>query len=61
MIFFTIISDPMRITKKFAGSSCIGKQVYAPCDPKTDPGLIMQVQVRKTLLSHCLICFFSYD
>ena len=25
----------MRITKKFAGSSCIGKQVFTPCDPKT--------------------------
>lgn len=25
--------DPMRISKKFAGSSSIGKQVYAPCDP----------------------------
>ena len=23
-------SDPMRITKKFAGASCIGKQVFAP-------------------------------
>jgi hypothetical protein len=25
-------SDPMRITKKFAGASCIGKQVFQPCD-----------------------------
>lgn len=24
--------DPMRITKKFAGASCIGKQVYQPAD-----------------------------
>lgn len=24
--------DPMRITKKFAGASCIGKQVFLPCD-----------------------------
>jgi len=24
--------DPMRITKKFAGASCIGKQVFTPCD-----------------------------
>ncbi len=22
--------DPMRITKKFAGASCIGKQVFTP-------------------------------
>eukprot|EP01039_Chlorochromonas_danica_P008722 gene8725-9612_t len=36
--------DPMRITKKFAGSSCIGKQVYVPCDPKTDPATIRQAQ-----------------
>jgi len=28
--------DPMRITKKFAGASCIGKQVFQPCDPN-DP------------------------
>jgi hypothetical protein len=26
----------MRITKKFAGNSCIGKQVFQPCDA-TDP------------------------
>lgn len=25
-------SDPMRITKKFAGASCIGKQVFHPCE-----------------------------
>ncbi|KAJ1420808.1 hypothetical protein B484DRAFT_332962, partial [Ochromonadaceae sp. CCMP2298] len=24
--------DPMRITKKFAGASCIGKQVFTPCE-----------------------------
>lgn len=24
--------DPMRITKKFAGASCIGKQVFQPCE-----------------------------
>jgi len=23
--------DPMRITKKFAGAACIGKQVFTPC------------------------------
>lgn len=26
--------DPMRITKKFAGSSCIGKRIFTPC-PRT--------------------------
>ncbi len=25
-------SDPMRITKKFAGNNCIGKQVFHPCE-----------------------------
>lgn len=39
------ISDPMRITKKFAGSSCIGKQVYTPCDVKTiDQTVIAKIQ-----------------
>jgi hypothetical protein len=34
----------MRITKKFAGSSCIGKQVYTPCDSKTiDPEILNKV------------------
>lgn len=27
--------DPMRITKKFAGASCIGKQVYQSCEEST--------------------------
>lgn len=26
------LSDPMRITKKYAGKSCIGKQIYQPCE-----------------------------
>lgn len=26
------ISDPMRITKKFAGAACIGKRVFQPCE-----------------------------
>ncbi|RYG70053.1 hypothetical protein EON64_01200 [archaeon] len=25
-------SDPMRITKKYAGTSSIGKQIYSPCE-----------------------------
>lgn len=24
--------NPMRVTKKFSGSSCIGKQIFQPCD-----------------------------
>lgn len=26
------LSDPMRITKKYAGTSSIGKQIYSPCE-----------------------------
>ena len=29
-------SDPMRISKKFAGASCIGKQVFQPIDVVND-------------------------
>lgn len=25
-------SDPMRITKKYSGQSCIGKQIFVPCE-----------------------------
>ena len=32
IIFIIIHSDPMRITKKYAGASCIGKQVFQQCD-----------------------------
>lgn len=35
--------DPMRITKKFAGSSAIGKQVFTPCDPNVDPQILERV------------------
>ena len=36
----------MRITKKFARSSAIGKQVFVPCDlSKTDPKVLKEVQV----------------
>eukprot|EP01041_Mallomonas_annulata_P004580 gene4580-9102_t len=34
--------DPMRISKKFAGSSCIGKQVYNPCDPTPETTELMK-------------------
>lgn len=26
-------SDPMRVTKKFSGTSCIGKSVFCPAEP----------------------------
>ena len=33
-------SDPMRITKKFAGASCIGKQVFQPCSDAHDSDVV---------------------
>lgn len=40
----------MRITKKFAGSSCIGKQVFTPADmtilQERENFLVMQVRRR---------------
>lgn len=35
----------MRITKKFAGSSAIGKQVFTPCDPNVDSLFIDKINV----------------
>lgn len=35
--------DPMRISKKFAGSSSIGKQVYTPCDPTSASLELMKI------------------
>ena len=40
----TYFSDPMRITKKFAGSNGIGKQIFSP-SPETEK----TVEVRKAL------------
>lgn len=37
-------SDPMRITKKFAGSSCIGKQVCVAGDGVIDEKKMIQIQ-----------------
>lgn len=38
--------EPMRITKKFTGGECIGKQVFRPCSPTPDSRVrIMQAQV----------------
>lgn len=34
--------DPMRITKKFAGAACIGKQVFHPCERTPDVLAAMQ-------------------
>jgi hypothetical protein len=43
-----LYSDPMRITKKFAGSSCIGKQVYTPSsnpDPASTKKLYDEISI----------------
>jgi len=42
--------DPMRITKKFAGASCIGKQVFQPCD-QTSPDSIDEMKRAEEELS----------
>lgn len=34
--------DPMRITKKFAGAACIGKQVFTPCSQRISSDSIAQ-------------------
>ena len=49
-------SDPMRITKKFAGSSCIGKQVFIPRDGPVDDKELAEIQdglkvLEKTFMS----------
>ena len=45
----------MRITKKFAGSSAIGKQVFTPCDPNVDPNIIERVHVSNNYLKLILL------
>ena len=49
-------SDPMRITKKFAGSSCTGKQVFIPRDGPIDDKELSEIQdnlkvLEKTFMS----------
>ena len=51
------ISDPMRITKKFAGASCIGKQVYQPC--RYTPQNIEAIQHAREELAHLERVFLS--
>ena len=40
--------DPMRITKKFAGASCIGKQVFQ-LNPYTTPAILKDAENELTL------------
>ena len=42
--------DPMRITKKFAGASCLGKRVYHLCDKAQATNA--QIEIAKQELSH---------
>ncbi|RLN62231.1 hypothetical protein BBP00_00004912 [Phytophthora kernoviae] len=38
--------EPMRITKKFTGGECIGKQVFRPCSPTPESRIrLMQAQL----------------
>eukprot|EP01038_Epipyxis_sp_PR26KG_P009240 gene9240-12454_t len=36
--------EPMRITKKFTGSSCVGKQLYSKCNSMVDPDVIEKMR-----------------
>ena len=44
----------MRITKKFAGASCIGKQVFQPSDPM-DEGELAAAQEELLRLEHAFV------
>jgi hypothetical protein len=39
---YDIYSDPMRITKKYAGTSCIGKQIFQPSEQYLQSADIMR-------------------
>ena len=45
----------MRVTKKFSGTSCIGKSVFCPAEPT--PQNLELVKVRARLRAHVLSCF----
>ncbi|KAF1776391.1 hypothetical protein GQ600_63 [Phytophthora cactorum] len=48
--------EPMRITKKFTGGECIGKQVFRPCNPTPDSRVrIMQAQLELVALEAAFI------
>ena len=53
-MYLCLNSDPMRITKKFAGASCIGKQVFQPSEglqaERSDE--IQELDVLETLFYH---------
>ncbi|KAK1941176.1 hypothetical protein P3T76_007042 [Phytophthora citrophthora] len=48
--------EPMRITKKFTGGECIGKQVFRPCSPTPESRVrIMQAQLELVALEAAFI------
>ena len=49
--------EPMRVTKKFSGSSCIGKQIYRPCEPtlETTAETAMALKELETLQLNCRV------
>ncbi|DAZ97742.1 TPA: hypothetical protein N0F65_009022 [Lagenidium giganteum] len=48
--------EPMRITKKFTGGECIGKQVFRPCSPTPESRVkIMQAQLELVALESAFI------
>lgn len=48
--------EPMRITKKFTGVECIGKQVFRPCSPTPESRVrLMQAQLELVALEAAFI------
>jgi hypothetical protein len=55
------ISDPMRITKKFAGSSCIGKQVFSGGDGGIDETKRKDIQEELKALEKSFMSKIDYQ
>ncbi|RLN84528.1 hypothetical protein BBJ28_00003304 [Nothophytophthora sp. Chile5] len=48
--------EPMRITKKFTGGECIGKQVFRPCSPTPEARVrLMQAQLELVSLEAAFV------
>ncbi|RLN82380.1 hypothetical protein BBJ28_00010572 [Nothophytophthora sp. Chile5] len=48
--------EPMRITKKFTGGECIGKQVFRPCSPTPEARVrLMQAQLELVALEAAFV------
>lgn len=59
-LYVLFISDPMRITKKFAGSSCIGKQVCVSGDGVIDETKRKQIQEDLKALEETFLAKVEY-